>query len=340
MMRMVRWFVLLGVMALGPAQAESPRVAEKAQDYQQSRAAWQRDVVPRGLGGTSGPHAAPTPRSSGTGRVAGRLRNVEFTIAEGIGFFVKDMAVTLEPRRAGDPVDFDDVDSFVIRLLEGEVLLRSEALSALFNRHVLDYGARPLNDMRVTTSEGRLETEAGLRLFADIPNFELPSRFAGTLTLTGDNRLYFRIDEIETLGVPVAGVLRALGVTLPRLITLEREGVSLSDFGLLLNHRTMFPPPEFAGTIAGARLDGQGLHLSFADAPSVAFDAPDNLGSSYIWLQSGDPKLFGAVVTNARIAIKPASGGTLSFDLYGYREKLSRAQGHLAEDGLMTLTVE
>jgi hypothetical protein len=323
---------------IAAAHAESPRIAEKAKEYQQSRAGWERDAVPPGLRNGTGT-AAPGLRSSGVGRVSGRLRNVRFTVVEDIGFFVKDMVVTLEPRRAGDPVNFDDVDSFVIRLVQGEVLLEGAALSALFNRHVLDYPSPPLTNMQISTSEGRLETRAGLRLLPDRPGLEVPARLSGTLTLSNDNRLFYQIDEIDALGIPVAGVLEALGLSLPRLITLERDGVSLTDFGLLLNHRTMFPPPQFAGAVSGVRLDAQGLHLKFGNGPPARFDLPPNLGETYIWLQSGDPKLFGAIVTNARIAIKPAPGKALAFDLYSYRQGLSRAQGQLAEDGLMTLTV-
>lgn len=340
--KLIQAFCLaLCLLAPGDASfAEAPDIAAKAQDYQRARQGWDRDIAPQGLPPEGRSGAAPGLRASPAGRVAGRLRQVDFTLTDGIGFFVKDLAVTLEPREPGAPVNFDKIDSFVIRLRQGEVVMRGEALAALFNRHVLDYAERPLDGMRVSTSEGRLETEAGLRLWPSLRGVELPASFAGTVTVTEDNRLYFRIDEVETLGLPVGGVLRALGITLPRLIALERDGVSLRDFGLLLDHRAMFPPPELAGTIAAARLDADGLHLRFADAAPLTFSEPPGLGESYIWLQSGDPKLFGAVVTNARIAIVPAAGsGSLRFDLYDYRNRLSNAAGHLAEDGLITLTV-
>lgn len=151
----------------------------------------------------------------------------------------------------------------------------------------------------------------------------------------------YQLDEIRVFGIPVSGLLQALHIGLPDLIALERDGVSLQQFSLLLDHRRMFPPPRLEGNIATARLTEEGLHLRFADNLSVQFDPPPALGESYIWIQSGDPKLFGLVITNARIAILPKPGtDALKFDLYNYREQLSHATGRIDEDSTITLTMD
>lgn len=279
-------------------------------------------------------------RSSSVKRTAIDLRNVDFRFSGEIGFFVESAAATLAPKDPGESVDLDHIDRFIIRIHRGEVLLQSSDLTALFNQHILDYPNAPLKNISITTSAGRLTADA--RLILDkLPNFELRSRFAGTISLTADYKLTYELDDIRIFGVQVAGLLKKLRGGLPKLITVEREGVSLQDFSLLLNHRQMFPVLELEGDIAAVSLTEMGLHLRFADSPNVAFITPSSLGESYIWIQSGDPKLIGLVITNAQIAILPkAKTGPLKFDLYHYREQLSRATGRINADSLMTLTMD
>lgn len=169
----------------------------------------------------------------------------------------------------------------------------------------------------------------------------LPSKLTGNISPTRDNKLTYKLDDIRIFGIPFAGILKALQIGLPELIALEREGVSLQEFSLLLNHRTMFPFPELEGNIDAISLTKEGLHLRFADSPQVTFQPLPSLGKSYIWMQSGDPKLFGLVITNAKVAILPnPPTKPLTFDLYRYREQLSRATGRIDENSLITLTMD
>jgi hypothetical protein len=335
-------FAALGVALFAPipAQAESSAVARQQQDYRNARAVWEQKRVPPGLAsrGFASRGKAVAPRDSGDGRTAMLLQNVEFDMAEGIGFSVKNLVITLEPRRPDAPVDFDKVDSFIIRLHRGELVMRSQALTNLFNRHILDYSPRSLSDVTMQTSKGRLGADGSLSLWSSAPS--LPTSFAGTITVSKDNKLIFQLDEISTFGIPVADVLKALNITLPSLIDLDRPGVSVSDFSIELDPGKAFPLPELTGAIAAARLSNEGLHLTFADAPRAEFDPPAGLGASFIWIQSGDPKFYGTVITNARVAITPAStGGRLYFNLYDYRQQLSKAVTRLTEDGMLSVSV-
>ena len=117
-------------------------------------------------------------------------------------------------------------------------------------------------------------------------------------------------------------------------------GVALGDFSMLLNPRKVFPPPRLAGRVSKAWVANDGMHLTFADGAAAQFDEPSDLGASYIWLQSGDPKFFGLVVTNAKTAVVPAKrGGSLTFNLYKYREQLSKGVGRIDEDGVVTISI-
>jgi hypothetical protein len=116
------------------------------------------------------------------------LHNVDFKIADGIGFYVTDLAVTLEPEIAGEPIDLDRIDSFVIRLHQGEALLTPHALASLFNRHVLDYRGRPLRQVKIPTrNDGSMRLDAEYVPCEGAPG--IPSSFSGTLLLSGGSRL-------------------------------------------------------------------------------------------------------------------------------------------------------
>jgi hypothetical protein len=326
--------------AAAPALAQSPDIARQQSELSQRRLDWERRDIPQGLAASRGFAPAPyTARDSGVDRAALLLRNVTFTFTNGIGFFVRNLAVTLEPKPPGDLVDFDRVGGFVIRIHRGEIVLRPAQLSALFNRHVLKDKPRSLSRMRVGTSYGRMRASADLRLRGGFPGFELPAHFGGGIALTPDNKLSYDIDEIDLFGLPVAWLLKRLGITLPELIELERPGVSLQAFALRLDHRKIFPLPALRGHIARARLGPDGLRLTFADSGGVAFDPPENAGDSFIWVQSGDLKFFGVVAINARILLTPQDRSKrLRFNLYDYRRQLSAATGRLGEDGVMTIT--
>ena len=61
--------------------------------------------------------------------------------------------------------------------------------------------------------------------------------------------------------------------------------------------------PNIKGNLSSARLTEEGLHLTFSDNTNVQFADVPVADDSYLWLQSGDPKLFGVVITNARVAV-------------------------------------
>jgi hypothetical protein len=342
---MIRGALIALALALtaSPTWGESPRVREVDGVYQDRKAQWENRRLPSGLAGGASAEGVITQRTSGVARTAMHIRNVDFRIAGEIGFEVRDLIVTLEPLTPGAPVNLDKVENYVIRLHRGEVLVRARSLSALFNRYILDYKNRSLNNVAVSTADGRLSVKAGLRL-NQLYSVELPSTLEGNVQLTPENTLSFDIDGISVSSIPVADVLKAVGISLPSLVRLERKGASLSRFGLTLDHRTVFPPPYFRGNVASASLSRAGLHLTFMDAPNAAMpplatSQAAGVPDSFIRIESGDPKLFGLIVLNARVLILPAGPGPLLFDLYDYRRRLSRGQGHIGEDGSIVLRV-
>ena len=329
----------IGVLTPQTVLAVSPRVAQQQAKLQEMRSVWKNIDVPSGIP-KSGGSAGADDRRSGIKNTALLARNVFFDFVGDIGFTVKDLVATLEPIKAGNPVIFDEPDSFVINVHRGEVLVTAKALSALFNDHILAYSPRPLDNMEVKTEDGYMVASGGLKLWSWFPGIWLPATLGGKMVLSPENKLVYELDNVAALGIPLLGLLKTIGVKLTWLLSLERNGATLLPFTLELDHRTVFPMPNIKGNLSAARLTEEGLHLTFSDNTNVQFADVPVADDSYLWLQSGDTKLFGVVITNARVAVVAEDKSRpLRFNLYDYRKQVARGVVTMAMDGTVLATI-
>jgi hypothetical protein len=329
----VRHAMLMTACLALPAVAQS-LIERQQTELHQQQLQWDKRRIPEGMQ-TDALRQATT-RDSGAQALALNARNVDFYLTGDIGFHVDQLAATLEPVTAGEPVQFDDPRTFSIRVHHGEVLVPPKALAALFNEHIMAYSPRPLNDMRITTQDDTLSAQAGLKLWSWFPGIWLNASLAGPIALNDKNELVFTPQDIHLLGIPLGGLLRGLGIKLTWLLNVEREGANLVDSQLVLDHRKVFPPPALTGNVAAVRLSAAGLHLRFADNPAAKFVEPPEPSKSYLWIQSGDAKLFDVVAANANIMIvDEKKDEVLHFNLYDYRQQV--IGGTLFMDGSGTI---
>jgi hypothetical protein len=299
---------------------------------------WNTPRIPAGM--QSGPLREASLRDSGAQVLSLRAHNVNFAVTGDIGFYVDELAASLEPIKPGEPVQFDDPRTFTIRVHRGEVIVPPKALTALFNQHILEYSPRPLNDMQVSTDDGALSAKGGLKLWSWFPGFWLGAKMTGPITLNDSNELIFTPEDVRLFNIPLGGLLRTLGIKLSWLLSLDREGAALVDSHLVLNHRKVFPPPALAGNIASVSMSKAGLHLSFADNKAAKFVAPPEHSKSYLWVQSGDAKLFDVIATNANVMIMDEKKDeVLLFDLYGYRKQVNAGKLYMDQTGTIIARV-
>ncbi len=299
---------------------------------------WVKKNIPEGM--QTGELRSTTARDSGTESVSLYAHNVNFDFVDEIGFHVKELAATLEPKTPGEPISFDDVESFTINIHHGKVIVPPNALTALFNKHILTYSPRPLDELKVTTEEDYLKASGGLKLWSWFPGIWLPADLGGTFSINKENKMVYDLDDVSVLGIPLVGLLKLVFVKLTYLISLEREGAQLGAYELTLDHRSVFPPPAIAGNLSEVRVIPAGLELTFGDNTAATFNKAPVEKDSYLWIQSGDPRLFGIVVTNARVAVVSESDTTpLRFNLYGYRQQVADGTLQMREDGTIIATL-
>ena len=263
------------------------------------------------------------------------VENVDFYVAGRIGFHVRSLDAQMVPKRPGQPVDFDDPDQFDIHIIGGEVVEPWPAMAALFNDYLLDYEPRSLNDLQLKPVDGKLEVTGGIKLWNHFPGVWLPTTMSGTIVAADERHLVYEPTSVKVLGVPQAGLLRALDIPLASLTPFTRKGVALKGNALVFDQYTVFPPPVLQGRLAGATVTDEGLVLKFRrDAAIATARPPANAGKSFVWIESGDVKMFNSLVTNTRTYIRDSSNpGVMKFDLYGYRRDVSKGTVRMGADG-------
>ena len=263
------------------------------------------------------------------------VENVDFYVSGRIGFHVRSLDAQMVPKKPGQPVDLDDPDQYDIRIIGGEVVEPWPAMAALFNDYLLDYEPRSLNDLQLKPVDGKLEVTGGIKLWNHFPGVWLPTTMSGTIVAKDERHLVYEPTSVKVLGVPQAGLLRALDIPLASLTPFTRKGVALKGNELVFDQYTVFPPPVLQGRLASATVTDEGLVLKFKrDASVVAARPPVGAAKSFVWIESGDVKMFNSLVTNARTFIRDSSNpGVMRFDLYGYRRDVSQGTVRMGGDG-------
>ncbi|WP_027803359.1 hypothetical protein [Paraburkholderia dilworthii] len=322
----------------------------------QARLVWRR--VPQTLPGTSAARAIPvsmrkpfysegqgtrTPTPNDERHSLGaapliHVENVDFYVAGRIGFHVRSLDAQMIHKTPGQPVDLDDPNQYDIRIIGGEVIEPWPAMAALFNDYLLDYEPRSLNDLQLQPRDGKLEVTGGIKLWNHFPGVWLPTTMSGTIVAKDERHLVYEPSSVKVLGVPQAGLLRALDIPLASLTPFARKGVALRGNELVFDQYTVFPPPVLQGRLARATVTDEGLVLKFKRETGVAPARPPanvaDAAKSYVWIESGDVKMFNSLVTNARTFIKDSSNaGAMKFDLYGYRRDVSKGTVKMGADG-------
>lgn len=300
---------------------------------------WNARHIPSGLPGPSRP---ARPRDSGVAVVGLSVHDVDFELADGVGFHVKSLAGAMVPHHAGDPVNFDDPSSYDIHIYSGTVVIRPDELDALFNRYVLTFDPRSLSSVANHTSDDTLTVDVGARLLRFIPPVGgLPVELSGPVHIDKDNNLVYTPTSVKSLGLPLLALIQPAGLGLGDLTPLSRPGVTLSGNKLIMNPEKLFPDPRLKiDHIKSATLDDNGLTLVFSsDKATPKFAAIPAQADSYIWLQSGDAKFFSTLLVNTHLLLRNEHGHRLHFHLYHYRAQTAAGRIENLKDGSLIVSV-
>lgn len=246
---------------------------------------------------------APSAVAATSAATAVSMRGVDFHVAPAVVLRVRRLAGEFSSLTPGAPVDFDDKQSFVIRIATADAGLRTADLGRLLNQHVFAYPNAPLIDLVVTAQGSQLKLRGKLRKGGDVP-FEI----IASLSPTPSGELRVRPTSIRIARVPAGGLLRLVGVQLDDVIDLRgARGARVAGNDIYLDPERMLPPPRLRGHVVAVRVAGDEVRLTF-DRPSLAptasaADAPPDTSSNYLYFRHGTLRIGKLFMVDADLQI-------------------------------------
>ena len=264
-----------------------------------------------------------------------QFRNVDFQIGHGITLDITRLRGALHSKQHGAPIGFDDKTSFVIDIASAEVGLSMESLDSLMNGWVFAYRGAPLRHLKFSTDSGKLVQEGTLHKVVDIP-----FRITAEMSMTPEGLIRVHPVAIKIFSVNGRGLMKALGITLQKLLDVQHaHGVSVQGNDLLLNPVQLLPPPAIEGHVTAVRIEPNEVVQVFGDSAPPAAPAlhPPEPARNYMYFRGGTlhfGKLYMVDADMEIIDLDPGNAFQFSIDQYN-TQLVAGYSRNTAADGLV-----
>lgn len=218
----------------------------------------------RPLAGGGGRTAAAGPENVAKTKAPGgetraEMRNVIFHLDDNLPLDVRYLDGKFVATQQGQPVAFDDKNSFVMEIESGEVGMSGEALSHLLNDYVFAYSDAPVEDLKVSFEGNQIKQKGQLKKGVEIP-FEMT---AG-VSVTSDGRLKLHPTKFKALKIPAKGLMKAFDIELDDLMNVKgASGVEVHDNDLYLDPELVMPAPKIRGKLTAVRIENGQMIQTF-----------------------------------------------------------------------------
>ncbi len=162
--------------------------------------------------GTAPGQDSPT-KDKQEGTVQAQMRNVTYHFSETVAVEIRSLEGELVPLGKNEFPDFDDKDSFNLRISTAEIAIDSSNLANVLNSYVFARPHSPLTELSIIVEKGHLKVKGKLHDKGDIP-FETE----GTLSPTDNGKLRLHGEKIKAMHLPVKGLMDIFGIDMGRLI--------------------------------------------------------------------------------------------------------------------------
>lgn len=223
------------------------------------------------------------------------LKNLNFRLSDEIDLKVYELVGEAIPLKPYEIVNFDDVNQFVIDILQADVFLETRILEYIFNNLVFNYEGSPLRNLKMKFVEIPGEAERRLLLSGDMKlvmwiGFEMLAK----MSLDTDNVLFvIEAEKIKSLGNPMTKpLLDLVGLDLEKLLPVPSgRGITMKGNRIIVEPFAIFPPPRIGGYITQMQLLDKGLRLKFDNPFKVNFpELPEKKVRNFLFLYQGDVK--------------------------------------------------
>jgi len=214
------------------------------------------------------------------------MRNVDLHMTSDVTLRVRTLRGRFIPTRPGGVANLDASDSYVVAVDAGETAIGEASLNALMNEHVFarvpGHGKPPVKDLQITLEDGVLKQKGKLDKKIDIP-FSVK----GAVEPTPDGKIRVHAKSIKSLGLPVKGLMKVLGIEMDDLLKVEPgHGLTVDENDFIIDPQTMLPPPHLRGRVTAVRIEGNEIVQVFGDGPA-ARPAGQGRGRNHIYWRGG-----------------------------------------------------
>jgi hypothetical protein len=210
------------------------------------------------------------------------MHNVHLHMTDHVMLRVHDLRGRFVPTGAGAP-NLDDSSSYVVEVDAGEVAIDEASLNAIMNEHVFTGHKPPVKDLEVTIEDGLVRQKGKLDKAIDIP-----FKVKGAVEATPDGKIRVHAKSIKGFGLPVKGLMKALGIEMDEMMKVEAgHGVTVDDNDFIIDPQEMLPPPKLRGRVSSVRVEGDEIVQVFGSGPVGARLSPLSRGKNHIYWRKG-----------------------------------------------------
>ena len=256
-----------------------------------------------------------------------QMRNVAFRFSDNVAVEIKSLNGVLVPLGKNEFPNFDDKDSFNLRVSAAEIAMESSDLANVLNSYVFARPHSPLTELSISVEKGRLKVKGKLHDKGDIP-FETE----GVLIPTADGKIRLHSEKVKAMHLPVKGLMDLFGIDFGSLIKQGKvAGVEAQEDDLILDLEQILPPPHIEGKVVSVRMDGEKIIQIFGG--SDAKPAKNIRAGNYMAFKNNRIRLGKLVMNDTDlILIDMDSNDPLDFFLDHYKEQLSAGYSKLTPD--------
>ncbi|MHB8503157.1 MAG: hypothetical protein ACYDCG_19980 [Candidatus Acidiferrales bacterium] len=266
----------------------------------------------------------PPAKDNQEGAVQTQMRNVTFRFSDTVEVEIKSLNGVLVPLGKNEFPNFDDKDSFKLRVDAGEIAMESSDLANVLNSYVFARPHSPLTELSISVEKGHLKVRGKLHDKGDIP-FETE----GVLIPTADGKIRLHSEKIKAMHFSVKGLMDLFGIDLGSLIKEGKvPGVEAQEDDLILDLEQILPPPHIEGKVVSIRLEGEKIIQIFGG--SDAKPVKRIRGGNYMAFKNNRVRLGKLVMNDTDlILIDMDPKDPLDFFLDHYIEQISAGYAKL-----------
>ena len=269
----------------------------------------------------------PPTQDNQEGTVQTQMRNVTFRFSDTVAVEIKSLNGVLVPLGENEFPNFDDKDSFKLRVSTAEIAMSSSDLANVLNSYVFARPQSPLTQLSISVEKGHLRVKGKFHEKGDIP-FETE----GILIPTASGKIRLHSQKIKAMHLPVKGLMDLFGIDLAKLIKEGKvPGVEAQEDDLILDLEQILPPPHIEGKVVSVRMEGEKIIQIFGG--SNAKPAKNTRAGNYMTFMNNRIRLGKLVMNDTDlILIDMDPNDPLDFFLDHYKEQLSAGYSKLTLD--------